>query len=412
MSAHQADSKSKIIIAGAGIGGLATALSLLKRGIDCEVYEQAPELREVGAGLWVSMNGARVLIDLGLKDELDKACIAADQRSIRLWNTGDTWPLYKRSADSAPHQPFLLLRAHLLKLMVDGVRRLKPDAIHLNARCTGFTQDKNGVRLQFQDGSVVTGSALIGADGAHSKVREQILGVVPARYTNAIAWRGLVPVDKLLPHQRAPVVSTWVGPRAHVTAYPVRWQDTELMTFSGQVEHDSWQLESWSEKGSTEDCLKDFANWHPDILNVIQNVDSLHKWGLFVREPLKQWSAGRVTLLGDACHSMVPYLGQGVNMAIEDACVIARCLVENPDDPEAAFLTYQDLRIERTAKVVHASAAMQAIFHHEALGDVKAAGAYIETQWSPQANADRYNWIYQYDATTIPLHRPVAAKAV
>lgn len=225
MSANQADRKSKVIIAGAGIGGLATALSLLNRGIDCDVYEQAPELREVGAGLWVSMNGARVLIGLGLKDELDKACIAAAQRSIRLWNTGDTWPLYKRTAEPAPHQPFLLLRAHLLKLLVDGVRRLKPDAIHLNARCTGFTQDKDGVRLQFQDGSVVTGSALIGADRAHSKVREHILGAVPARYTNAIAWRGLVPVDKFQPHQRAPVVSTWVGPLAHVTAYPVRWQD-------------------------------------------------------------------------------------------------------------------------------------------------------------------------------------------
>jgi salicylate hydroxylase len=411
MSADQADSKSKVIIAGAGIGGLATALSLLNRGIDCEVYEQAPELREVGAGLWVSMNGARVLIGLGLKDELDKACIAADQRSIRLWNTGDTWPLYRRTAASAPHQPFLLLRAHLLKLLVDGVRSLKPDAIHLNARCTGFTQDQDGVRLKFQNGSVVTGGALIGADGAHSKVREQILGVVPARYTNAIAWRGLVPVDKLLPHQRAPVVSTWVGPLAHVTAYPVRWQDTELMTFSGQVEHTGWQLESWSEKGSTEDCLKDFADWHPDILDVIKNVDSLHKWGLFVREPLKQWSEGRVTLLGDACHSMVPYLGQGVNMAIEDACVIARCLAENPGDPATAFLTYQNARIERTAKVVHASAAMQATFHHVALGEVKAAGEYIQEKWSPQANSERYNWIYQYDATTVPLHEPVA-KAV
>jgi salicylate hydroxylase len=133
---------------------------------------------------------------------------------------------------------------------------------------------------------------------------------------------------------------------------------------------------------------------------------------LFVREPLKQWSEGRVTLLGDACHSMVPYLGQGVNMAIEDACVIARCLAENPDDPATAFLTYQNARIERTAKVVHASAAMQATFHHKALGEVKAAGEYIQEKWSPQANSERYNWIYQYDATTVPLHEPVAAKAV
>ncbi|MEH2510385.1 salicylate hydroxylase [Nitrobacteraceae bacterium AZCC 1564] len=404
MSAERTESKSKILIAGAGIGGLTAALSLLHRGIDCEVFEQASELREVGAGLWVSMNGARVLMGLGLESELRQTCIAAEERSIRLWNTGGTWPLYKRTSESAPHQPFLLLRAHLLKLLVDAVRRLKPDAIHLNSNCVGFTQDANGVRMKFKDGSVVEGRALIGADGAHSKVREQILGVVQGKYTNAIAWRGLVPVDRLPAHQRAHVVSTWVGPQAHVTAYPVRWEGTELMTFSGQVEHSEWQLESWSEKGAVEDCLRDFADWHPDILNVIKNVDSLHKWGLFVRQPLERWSEGRVTLLGDACHSMVPYLGQGVNMAIEDACVLARCLTETPDDPAAAFLAYQNVRLERTSKVVQSSAGMQYTFHHQALAEEKAASEYIETQWSPAANAARYNWIYQYDATTVPLH--------
>lgn len=404
MSVDTPQQKSKILIAGAGIGGLTAALSLLRRGIDCDVFEQASELREVGAGLWVSMNGARILNELGLKDELEQTCISAHQRSIRLWNTGDTWPLYKKSSESAPHQPFLLLRAQLLKMLVDAVRRLKPDAIHLKSNCVGFTQDSDSVRLQFQDGSVVVGRALIGADGAHSKIRQQILGVVPSHYTNAIAWRGLVPVDRLLPRQREHVVSTWIGPRAHVTAYPVRWQNTELMTFSGQVEHTDWLLESWSEKGSVEDCLKDFENWHPDILDVIRNVDALHKWGLFVRQPLERWSDGRVTLLGDACHSMVPYLGQGVNMALEDACVLARCLEESLDDPAAAFVRYQNIRLDRTSKVVHASSGMQSTFHHEALGEVKAASKYIETQWAPEANAARYNWIYQYDATTVPLH--------
>lgn len=406
MSVDRVDGKSKVLIAGAGIGGLTTALSLLHRGIDCDVFEQAAELREVGAGLWVSMNGARVLAALGLKDELQRTCIAAEQRSIRLWNTGGTWPLYKRTSDSesGAHQPFLLLRAHLLMMLVEAVRRLKPDAIYLNAHCVGFTQDARGVRLKFRDGSVAEGDALIGADGAHSKIREQIVGAVPSHYTNAIAWRGLVPVDRLLPHQREPVVSTWVGPRAHVTAYPVRWQNTELMTFSGQVEHTDWQLESWSENGAVDDCLEDFKDWHPDILQVIRNVESLHKWGLFVRHPLERWSEGRVTLLGDACHSMVPYLGQGVNMAIEDACIVARCLDQHRDDPATAFIKYQNARLERTAKVVRASAAMQSTFHHESLGEVDAARGYIETKWAPSANAARYNWIYQYDATTTPLH--------
>src|SRR5262249_1158493 len=156
--------------------------------------------------------------------------------------------------------------------------------------------------------------ALIGADGVHSKVRDHLLGPVASHYTHAVAWRGLVPMTSLSPHQREAVVSTWVGPDAHITVYPVRWQDIDLLTFSGQIERSEWQAESWSEKGSRDDCLSDFANWHSDIVEMISNVDTLHKWGLFIREPLSEWTNGRVTLLGDACHSMVPYLGQGVNM--------------------------------------------------------------------------------------------------
>jgi salicylate hydroxylase len=245
---------------------------------------------------------------------------------------------------------------------------------------------------------------LIGADGAHSKIRHALIGNIESQYTNAIAWRGLVPVDRLELHQRDPVVSTWIGPTAHVTAYPVRWQNTELMTFSGQVDRTDWLLESWSEKGSVEECLKDFVGWHPDIIELIKNVDSLHKWGLFVRPSLDTWSKGRVTLLGDACHSMLPYLGQGVNMALEDASVLARCVEQHPDDLAAAFLAYQGLRLDRTTKVVKSAAGMLPIFHNKALCKPETAGDYIKTQWAPEVTAARYDWIYRYDATTIPLH--------
>lgn len=396
--------KTSVLIAGAGIGGLAMALSLLRRGIDCDIFEQAAELREVGAGLWVSMNGVRVLCDLGLTEQVEQNCIAAERRSIRLWNTGETWSLYNRSSDAARNQPYLLLRAHLLKILVDGVRRLKADAIHLNAHVVGFSQNQEGVRARLADGREIEGRALIGADGSHSKVRTGLIGQIESQYTNAIAWRGLVPVDRLEPHQREPVVSTWIGPTAHVTAYPVRWQNTELMTFSGQVDRNDWLLESWSEKGSVEECLKDFVGWHPDIIALVSNVESLHKWGLFVRPTLAGWSQGRVTLLGDACHSMLPYLGQGVNMALEDASVLARCLEQHPDDPERGFQTYQSLRLDRTTRVVKSAAGMLPIFHNPALSKVETAGDYIRTQWAPEATAARYDWIYQYDATAVPLH--------
>ncbi|WJR79898.1 FAD-dependent monooxygenase [Bradyrhizobium sp. NP1] len=395
-------SSHRILIAGAGIGGLVTALSLLHRGIDCDVYEQAPELREVGAGLWISANGARVLFDLGLKDELERAAIAASERAIRLWNSGEKWPLYEAGASAASHKPYVLLRAHLLRMLQDAVQRLKPGAIHLNARCAGFTEADGKVTLKLEDGSEAVGTALIGADGIHSRIREQAFGQVESRYTNALAWRGLVPVDRLAPHQARHAVYTWVGPSAHVTVYPVRWQDTALLTFSAQVEHSEWQLESWSVKGDPADCLRDFAGWHPDIIEMITHVDTLHKWGIFVREPLPRWSKGRVTLLGDACHSMVPYLGQGVNMAIEDACVLSRYLEANAD-PVRAFELYQNERKERAETTARRAADMQGIFHNAALASRETAGDYILSQWGPAQNAARYNWIYDYDATSVKL---------
>ncbi|KIZ47834.1 MULTISPECIES: FAD-dependent monooxygenase [Rhodopseudomonas] len=398
-------SKSSILIAGAGIGGLAMALSLLRRGIDCDVFEQASELREVGAGLWISMNGVRVLNDLGLTEQVEQNCIAAERRDIRLWSNGDSWPLYNRATDVAGNQPYLLLRAHLLKILTDGVRSLKPGAIHLNAHVVGFSQTDEAVRVKLADGTEIDGRALIGADGAHSKVRTGIVGQVESKYTNVVAWRGLVPVNRLAPHQREHVVSTWIGPTAHVTAYPVLWQDTMMMTFSGQVDRAGWLLESWFEKGSVEECLGDFVGWHSDIIELVKNVETLNKWGLFVRPPLKTWSQGRVTLLGDACHSMPPYLGQGVNMALEDAAVLARCFEERPDDLARAFQAYEGVRIYRTGKVVDSAIGMLPIFHNQALITADTACDYIKTQWSPEASKARFDWIYQYDATTVPLHQ-------
>ena len=379
-----------------------TALSLLHRGIDCDVYEQASELREVGAGLWISANGARVLFELGLKVELERVAIGATERAIRLWNTGESWRLYEARKSATSHKPYVLLRAHLLRMLKEAVERLKPNAIHLNARCIGFTERGGNVSLKFEDRSEAVGTALIGADGIHSKIREQLFGHVQSRYTNALAWRGLVPVDRLSTHQAKHAVNTWVGPLAHVTVYPVRWQDTSLLTFSAQVEHSDWQLESWSTKGDPKDCLKDFEGWHPDIIEMISAADPLHKWGIFVREPLARWSSGRVTLLGDACHSMVPYLGQGVNMAIEDACVISRYLEAN-GNPVYAFELYENERKHRAETTGQRAAEMQDIFHHAALASPETAGSYILSQWGPEQNAARFNWIYDYDATSLDL---------
>jgi salicylate hydroxylase len=400
LSATQA-AKLHALVAGAGIGGLAAALALLKRGIDCDVYEQAPELREVGAGLWLSANGTRVLFEMGLEEALREASIECTERVIRHWKSGNTWWLYKKEGEGrSPNTPYVLLRAHLHRILMDGIGREKHDAIHLASRCTGYRQQGERVRLDME-GTSAEGDLLVGADGLNSKVRETMMGPMPGRFTNALAWRGLVPIERLKPHHRVPRVTTWVGPTAHVTVYPVRWRGTELLTFSGQVERGDWTLESWSEKVSKEECLNDFAGWHPDVVEMIANVDTLHKWGLFVRDPLPHWSRGRVTLLGDACHSMVPYLGQGVNMAIEDAFVLARSLGNYA--PQEALQRYEAARRDRTSKVAQGSANMQRTFHHPDLAEETVAAKYIETQWSPAASKARFDWIYQYDALSAPI---------
>ena len=179
-----------VLIAGAGIGGLAAAVSLLTRGIDCDIYEQAPELKEVGAGLWLSVNGARVMTALGLEAEIRASTIEAEERVVRLWDSGRKWTLYKQGVSPAAHAPYVMLRAQLHRILIDAAERLKPGIIHLNRRCTGFTQQDDSVTVDFADGSQATGNILIGADGLHSKIREKAYGQIPGRFTNALAWRG------------------------------------------------------------------------------------------------------------------------------------------------------------------------------------------------------------------------------
>jgi salicylate hydroxylase len=210
-------------------------------------------------------------------------------------------------------------------------------------------------------------------------------------------------MERLSKHQRRYVQAGWVGPRAHCTVYPVRWQGSELLTFSGQVEQEGWEAESWSQKGKVDDCVRDFVGWHEDVVEMVSNVETLHKWGIFVRDPLPRWSVGRVTLLGDACHSMVPYLGQGVNTAIEDAYVLTRCLEQQPDDPPQALSRYEAARIERANKAVRESLAMQPVLHNPALAEPRTASEYVDRTWSPAQFKARQDWIYSYDATQVPI---------
>jgi salicylate hydroxylase len=392
-----------ILIAGAGIGGLAAALALIKRGYRVSVIEQARELAELGAGVQISANGAHALFSLGLEPALQKVWCEPAGKEIRLWSTGETWKLFDLGAVSrqrygAPY--FMIHRGDLHRILLDAVQAAAPDAITLNARVSGFEQDGGGVTVICEDGRRIAGDALIGADGVHSRIRNALFGEMPARFTGLLAWRGLIPMERLPERLRRPVGTNWVGPGGHVVHYPLR--GGELMNFVGTAERDDWRVESWTERGTTDEAMNDFRGWNADVLTLIRNIEAPFKWALLGREPLERWTIGRVTLLGDAAHPTLPMMAQGANMAIEDGVVLARCLDAHADRP-IALQAYEAARRERTARLVRAANDNASRFHNPALGNAEGAARYVDTEWQEAKVKQRYDWVFEYDPVKVAI---------
>ena len=399
-----ASSSQRILIAGAGIGGLCCALALIQRGFRVTVLEQAPQLGEVGAGFQVSANGVRCLADLGLSSELKDMATEAGGKEVRLWSTGQTWKLFDLGAESVRKYGFpyyMLYRPDLHGLMERHVRRLQPDAIRLGAKVVGVEQDAEGVEVELEGGERIHGDILIGADGVHSNVRRALFGPSDAQFTGCVAWRGLVPHEKIPRHLQANVGTNWIGPGAHVIHYPLR--NGALVNFVGIVERTDWQVESWTERGSIDECLKDFEHWHDDVHALIRGIQQPYKWALLSRQPMTRWTIGRATLLGDACHPTLPFLAQGAVMALEDGIVLARCLAANAEHPESAMARYEALRLERTSRIVVGSAANAARFHNPLLADPMEASRYVDAEWSEERVRERYEWLFSYDATAVDV---------
>jgi salicylate hydroxylase len=394
----------RVLIAGGGIGGLSAALALIRKGCEVEVYEQALQLKEVGAGIQLAANGTHVLYALGVGEELKALSCEAEGKEIRVWNTGETWKLFdlgKVSIERYGYPYFTVYRPDLLAVLEQAVRRERPDAIRLNAKAVGFSQDRDQVSLHLEGGATVRGDVLVGADGVHSRIRQGLFGPDRPQFTGIIAWRGIVPMDKLPRHMVRSVGTNWVGPGGHVVHYPLR--AGAVMNFVGALERSDWQVESWSARGTNEELTADYAGWHEDVHALIRNIPVPYKWALMVRPPMPQWTVGRVTLLGDACHSMVPFLAQGANMALEDGYILARALTEIEGDVNARLLRYEEARRERTRRAVEGSANNIGRFHNKLLADPVKAREYVAREWAGQPVAERYEWLFRYDVTQVAI---------
>jgi 2-polyprenyl-6-methoxyphenol hydroxylase-like FAD-dependent oxidoreductase len=388
----------KILIAGAGLGGLACASCLIKAGFDVEIYEQAPALGEVGAGIQISANSMHVLDDIGVGDAIRKVGVRPGAYVFRLHDTGEVIQRFELSEEHERIHGAPYIQAHRAdfhEILAAKARELKPDVVHLNSRITGVTEHKDGVELALADGRTVRGDILVGADGLKSVVRQKIIGEVPATYTGDAAWRVTVPVERLPKPFLEQVMSVFMGPGGHIVCYYIR--AGKLLNFVGIIEAEAAE-ESWTLKLPWEQLKADYVGWHPAIQTIIDAADKneCYRWSLFNRPPVRNWSTPRMTLLGDAAHPTLPYLAQGAAMAVEDGAVLTRALRQSGSIAEALDL-YQRNRVDRTARVVLQSTENKHLFHLRSVEEMRAQFA------RRNEGADRNQWLYSYNPLTVEL---------
>lgn len=323
-----------ILIVGAGIGGLAAAIALQRAGAKVRIFEQAAQLGEVGAGLSISPNGALGLKSLGVFDEFRAVAYAPDYQVVRQYKTGRvlaTVTRGERLEENHGERYYVVHRADLHGVLADAVRAHDSDAIVTGRRFVDLEQDASGVAIRFEDGSWERGDAVIGADGVRSRVRSTLFGAEEVRFTGYIAWRGLVPMNQVPIDALDPPSQVWIGPGHMINRYPV--SGGKLLNFVAFAERSGWEEEGWNIPASKAELAAEFAGWHPHVTRIIEATPEakLFKWALCARSPLMRWVRGRAALLGDAAHPLLPYLGQGAVMAIEDAVLLGRAMHDSED---------------------------------------------------------------------------------
>lgn len=389
-----------VIVAGAGIGGLAAALALAGHGFEVRVFEQAEALREVGAGIQLSPNAIKGLAVLGLSDSIARIGFEPTRAVIRHYQTGREYlrvPLGP-VCQTRYGAPFLQVhRADLIEVLAKAVTDAGIELI-LGTEFDGYA--RSGDRV-FLTGTPDHDPAdiLIGADGLRSAVRAQMMGSMEPRFTGQTAWRATVSSDRVPAGLVRDEATVWVGPGGHVVTYLLR--GGSLINLVVVREKGTWRGQSWTEPGDPNDLRVALRDWHPDVRQLIDTVDQANIWALFDHPPLSHWSDGQVALLGDACHPTLPFLAQGAAMAIEDACVLAQCLARDTVPTAEALKTYEAARKPRTS-MLQAKARSNAGLYHPKRG---AAGLWTRSKltvsgcFPPSVALRLVDPIYGYDPT-------------
>jgi salicylate hydroxylase len=343
---------TRVAIIGGGIGGLTAARALCQRGIEVAIYESAPELREIGAGVALGPNAMKVLGALGLEEGMRAVAGASEWAMTRNGKTGRVITKTSRrqqavlfgSAAATVH------RADLLDVLAQS---LPDDIVTLAARCAEVQTAGDVAVARFADGREVEADVIIGADGIHSIVRESLFGPDAPRFTGKICYRSVVPVAAVPGAPPSNDNVQWLGPHGTIVLYPVR--RNELINVVCHYDDESYRHESWVSQCERSEVLERYAGWHESLLRVFSAGKVWYKWALYDRDPIPRWTKDRVTVLGDAAHPMLPYLGQGACQAIEDGCVLAAALAARADDPLGALDVYERTRRPRASQVVLAS---------------------------------------------------------
>lgn len=387
----------RIAIAGAGIGGLCAAALLVRRGFEVHVFERAAALGEIGAGLQISPNGVKVLRTLGLGESLDRVGVRPNHLTMRDWKTGLVVSRTGIAGDfdrayGAPY--YHVHRADLLTLLREAASGA---ALRTGCAVRGVDGDDQGASL-LTDAGTERFDAVIGADGIHSAVRRALHGEQAPRFTGNVAFRALVPADDALRRRVERDSTIWMGPGGHVVTYFVR--SAQLLNIVAVYETDRWTDESWTQPADVAELLDCFGGWNRSLREVLARAGQINRWALYDRDPLTGWGQGRITLLGDAAHAMLPFLAQGAVMAIEDACVLAHELAADADTA-AALRRYESARLKRTARLQLAARAQGESMHRSGALDAwrRNAKLFLRSRFSRDDQLKKGQGLYGFDAT-------------